>query len=418
MNSNLGSISKGQWNTMGAGTLAFFFDSWDAFLLVYVLSDIAAEFQISVSRVSLALVFTYASRWFGGILLGGISARFGRKRSLLVGILICGVFTILTGCATSFNMLLGLRLCFGIGMGGLYAAAGPLVMESVPASVRGFASGFFMFGFYVGSVVAPWTYYFFEPHFGWRAMFYFGGISLLMIPYVQFTVSESPAWKARAEELASGSPEDHKKLPMWKLFAPAYLAITIALLMVEFGVFFDAYPFQSVLPTYLKLERHFPIQTVALAGSMIGVGALFGSLLGGILSDRIGRKKTFAGAFVLAIIPTSIGVLAHNPMLVVVASIINGMIFGTMGGLLTAFENEHYPTDLRAVGNGLLHNLGAFGGAIGAVIATVLHVRFGYGPAIMMIAASGACLGLLGLSFTRETKNVSLHESDHGTIPV
>ncbi len=425
MKSNLGLISKSQWNTMSAGTLAFFFDSWDAFLLIYVLSDIATEFKITLGYASLAVLFTYMSRWLGGVLLGSVSSRYGRKKSVIVGILICGVFTTLTGCATSFPMLLALRLCFGIGMGGLYAAAGPLVMESVPSQVRGFASGFFMFGFYVGAFVAPWTYFWLEPHFGWRVMFYFGGISLLMIPYVMATVSESPTWLARATELRAGSVagsrvERAKALPIWKLFAPAYIVFTFALLMVEFGEFFDAYPFQSILPTFLKLDRHFPIDQIALAGSMIAIGALIGSLGGGLISDRFGRKRTFGVAFVLAIIPTSIGVLAHDPLTVVIAGFVNGMIFGTMAGQLTAFENEHYPTDLRAVGNGLLHNLGAFGGSIGTVIAATLHVRFGYGfpLTIMLIAASGACLGLVGLAFTRETKNVSLYHVGRGASGV
>ncbi|MBT9330147.1 MFS transporter [Paracidobacterium acidisoli] len=413
MNSDLRSISRQQWNTMSAGALAFFFDSWDAFLLIYVLSDIATEFKITIARASLAVLFTYASRWIGGLLLGSLSARYGRKKSLLFGILLCGIFTMLTGCARTFPMLLGLRFCFGIGMGGLYAAAGPLVMESVPAAVRGFASGFYMFGFYAGNVIAPWTYYALEPHFGWRGLFYFGGASLLLIPYVLLTVLESPVWEAhtnRQRPVPGVLKSARQRLSMWRLFSPAYIGVTLALLTVEFGVFFDAFPFQSLLPTYVKLERHFPIHLVSLAGSMIGAGALLGSVLGGIVSDRIGRKRTYSIAFVLAIIPTAVGVLAHQASLVIIASFINGMIFGSMGGLLTAFENEHYPIDLRAVGNGLLHNLGAFAGSVGTVIAATLHARFGYAETIMIIAAAGAGLGLLGLSFTRETRNVSLDD--------
>jgi SHS family lactate transporter-like MFS transporter len=402
---------------MCVGTLAFFFDAWDAFLLIYVLSDIAGTFHLSMGTASLALMFTYMSRWLGGVLLGNMSSRYGRRTSLVVGIAICGTFTMLTAAASSFAMLLILRLAFGIGMGGLYAAAGPLVMESVPARVRGFASGFFMFGFYVGTVLAPWTYVWLQPHFGWRSIFCFGGISLLQIPYVLLTVKESPVWLARKDELRdpAGGHRRAKPTSAWKLFAPAYILITLALLAVEFGVFFDAYPFQSILPTFLKVGRHFPTREVAFASSMIGVGALVGSVAGGLLSDRVGRKWTFAAAFVLAIVPTSVGVMAHHPPTVVVASFLNGILFGAMGGLLTAFENEHYPTDLRAVGNGLLHNLGSFAGSIGAVFVAFLHVRYGYPLSMVMIAAFGACLGLAGLSFTRETKNSSLERIDAGS---
>jgi SHS family lactate transporter-like MFS transporter len=273
MNTNLRMIAAREWNVMCAGTLAFFFDAWDAFLLIYVLGDIAATFHLSTETVSLALMFTYMSRWLGGILLGHVSARYGRKTSLVAGILICGVFTMLTGLANSFPMLLALRICFGIGMGGLYAAAGPLVMESVPARARGFASGFFMFGFYVGTVLAPWTYVWLHPHFGWRTIFCFGGVSLLQIPYILLAIPESPVWLARTRPAREGQTSRRMKAaPVWKLFSPAYLAVTLALLAVEFGVFFDAYPFQSILPTFLKVGRHFLPNEIALASSMIGVG--------------------------------------------------------------------------------------------------------------------------------------------------
>jgi SHS family lactate transporter-like MFS transporter len=331
---------------------------------------------------------------------------------LIVAVAICGVFTMLTAAASSFVMLLAVRLAFGIGMGGLYAAAGPLVMESVPAQVRGFASGFFMFGFYVGTVLAPWTYVWLQPHFGWRSIFCFGGISLLQIPYVLLTVEESPIWRSRRLELSRPAAGEERIAPIspWKLFAPTYIVVTLALLAVEFGVFFDAYPFQSILPTFLKSGRHFAANEVAFASSMIGVGALVGSLVGGLISDRVGRRWTFAAAFVLVIGPTSAGVLALHPSAVTVASFLDGVLFGSMGGLLTAFENEHYPTDLRAVGNGLLHNLGSFAGSIGAVVVAMLHVRFGYPLTIVLVAVFGSCLGLTGLAFTRETRNSSLEK--------
>lgn len=417
MNSHLSSISGKEWNTMCAGTLAFFFDAWDAFLLIYVLNDIAGTFHLSIGTASLALMFTYMSRWLGGVLLGEVSARYGRRKSLVVAIALCGVFTMLTGVANSFVMLLILRFAFGIGMGGLYAAAGPLVMESVRPGVRGFASGYFMFGFYVGTVLAPWTYVWLQPHFGWRSIFCLGGVSLLQIPYVLLTVDESPVWLTRREEFrhASGESRQLKPTPVWRLFTRRYLVITVALLAVEFGVFFDAYPFQSILPTFLRAGRKFPAQQVAFASSMIGVGALVGSVLGGIISDRIGRKRTFAAAFVLIIVPTAVGVFVHHPSTVVAASFLDGALLGSMGGLLTAFENEHYPTDLRAVGNGLLHNLGSFAGSLGAVIVAFLHVTYGYPLTIVSVAALGTCLGLTGLSFTHETKNLSLDQIEDGS---
>jgi SHS family lactate transporter-like MFS transporter len=410
MRENLRSINRSQWNTLAAGALAWAFDSWDGYLLVYVLSDIAKEFRISLGVVSLALMFSYLTRWAGGMLFGDIAGRWGRKKSLMGGIFIFGFFTMVTGLAPSFKVLLAIRLCFGLGMGGVFGSAGTLVIESVPSSVRGFASGFYMLGFYLGSVIAPWTYYALFPHFGWRGLFYFGGISLLLIPYIHFTVAESPVWTARMKDSSQGKAVP-KVLPPWKLFTPGFIGITLALLLVDFGEFFDAYPFHALLPTYLKTVRHAPIHVVAFAGSMIGVGAIFGSVFGGWFSDKIGRKRTLALGYLVGMIPVAVALLSPTPAIIVIAATTDGFVFGVLSGILTAFENEHYPTELRAAGNGFIHNLGSLAGSIAAVIAATLNRSVGWVPTILLIVFAGAVMGMAGLRFTKETSKISLTES-------
>jgi MFS family permease len=407
------SLTKGQWNTLVAGSLAYFTDAWDAFLLIYVLSDMAKDFGITIGTVSITLLFTYLSRWLGGIIFGAISARWGRKKSLVIAIAVLGTFTFLTGMAPSFQALLFIRLCFGIGMGGVYAAAAPLVIESVPTSLRGFASGLFMFGFYIGNIIAPWTYVWLAPQFGWRGLFFFGGISLLLIPYILLTVKESPVWLARIEELKTGTGQAEKTLPFWKIFAPGYLGITITLMMVSFGQFFEAYPVQSLLPTFLKTVRHFPVNSVAFVGTMMGIGSLIGALFGGWVSDKIGRKRTIISGLVLALIPVSFLLLSTNQTIIIIASTIDGFIFGSISGLIAAFLNEHYPTDLRGTGSGFIQNLGSLGGSVGAVVAANLNQSVGWSWTIILIVLFGGILGLSGIFFAKETRNVSLVGGRH-----
>lgn len=414
MRDGIGVLTRSHWNTMTVGTLSWFFDSWDAFLLIYVLSDMAKTFGMTVSAMSLALLFTYLSRWLGGLLFGSLARSWGRKRSLMLAIAVFGGFTMLTGLAPSFQALLLIRLCFGLGMGGVYASAGPLVVESVPNAVRGFASGFFMLGFYLGNAVAPWTYYVLAPSLGWRGLFLFGGVSLLLVPYIWLTVPESPVWQARNRELAVTATRGVRPLPFWKVFAPGFIGTTLALMLIEFGEFLHSFPFQSLLPTFLKTVRHAPISQVALAGSVMGVGAMLGSLFGGWISDKIGRKRTFILGYVLGVIPIAVALLSADMTVIVVASFVDGFIFGSLAGMVTAYENEHFPTDLRAVGNGFIHNLGALSGSVGAVIAALLHAAVGWSLTIILVGVLGTVLGLLGLLFTRETVNSSLVEAGHG----
>jgi MFS family permease len=391
------------------GSLALCADSWDAFLLVYALSDISETFHLGLGVTALALMGTYSTRWLGGMVFGSLANRFGRKRALMISVLWFSVFTMLTGAATSFAMLLVIRVLFGLGMGGAYAAGGSLVTESAGNRYRGFSSGVYMSGFYIGQMMAPIAYSFISPVAGWRGLFLFGGISLLLIPAIALWVVESPVWLAAKR---SGSIAAHSAFSVWRLFLPGLLGITLALIAIEFGEFFIAYPFTALMPAFLKAERNFAVATIAFAGSGLAFGALIGSLVGSWLSDLFGRKPVFAAAYVAGTLPTLVAMYAPSTNVIVAASALAGVVIGVLGGLVTAFENEHYPTEIRSAGNGFVHNLGAFGGSIGAVIAAFLRGAVGFQLAILSILMMGVILGITGLVFTRETAGVSLLDID------
>ncbi|MDQ7095431.1 MFS transporter [Desulfosporosinus sp. PR] len=397
------------WNIVVIGTLSLFVDSWDMYLLSYVLVDISKAFNVTLAVAASTLLFTYLTRWFGALLIGGLANRIGRKNSLMVAIGIVGIFTILTGQAQSFQMLILIRLCFGIGMGGVYSAAGPFVSESVSSRRRGLVSGIFMLGFGLGITVAPLTYYLLYNSVGWRGLFLFGGLSLLLIPYIYFTSSESSVWLAQKEK-TKNAPKIEKKNsnPLWKLFAPGFLGITLALIAIELGEFFNSYPFGNLLPTYLKTVRHFPIESVALAGTVMGIGNMVGTVLSGWVSDHIGRKRTYRIAYIVGLFPVIFAMFTNSINVIVVAGACEGLIQGGLGGLMTAYENEHYPTELRAAGHGFVHNLAALGGPVGTVLAAFLHNTIGFAWSISAIVILGSVLGLIGLCFTRETRGISL----------
>jgi len=391
--------------TLLIGSLALCADSWDAFLLVYALSDISATFHLGLGVASLALMCTYSTRWLGGMAFGTLANRIGRKRALMISVAWYSVFTVLTGAATSFAMLLVMRVLFGLGMGGAYAAGGSLVSESTSSRYRGFGSGVYMSGFYVGQMLAPVAYSFIVPVWGWRVLFLFGGVSLLLIPAIALWVAESPVWQAARR---AGTVARHPARDVWRMFLPGLLGITLALIAVEFGEFFVSYPFTALLPAFLKAERNFPVSIIAFASSFLAFGALIGALGGGLLSDRIGRKPVFGAAYVVGMLPTLAVLYVPAPSVVVIGSALAGVVIGVLGGLVTAYENEHYPTEIRSAGNGFIHNLGAFGGSIGAVTGAFLRSVVGFQLAIVLIMLIGVALGIIGLVFTRETVGISL----------
>jgi MFS family permease len=403
------SLNKVHWNSVVAGAITLGFDSFDLSLIGYVLVDIQKSFGLSLSTVTLVFLFTTAARWAGALLFGDIAARIGRKKALIGALATIGCFTIGTGLSPNFIALLVMRLGVGLGVGGIYAAAGALITEAA-GHKRGLASGIFIVGWFLGSTISPFAFYLLVPTFGWRGLFEFGGISLLVIPYVLFAVPESQVWIA-ARRRTRTAVSGQRSRPFWKLFAPGFLGVTLMLVCLEYGNFFSGSS-GSLLPTFLMTIRHASRGDIALIGSLASFASMIGSLCGGWTSDKLGRKKNFILIFSIIWIPVVATYALPNITVIIAANTVFGLINGALGGSLAVFENEQYPTDLRAAGYGFAHNLGALGGSFGPLLAASLAAQFGLTLTLIIIPFFGVALGLLSMVFARETRNVSLLEEE------
>jgi len=89
-------------------------------------------------------------------------------------------------------------LLYGIGMGGEWGVGASLVMESVPAKWRGILSGILQEGYALGNLLAAIAFWTVFPHWGWRPMFFIGGLPALLTLFIRAKVKESDAWRAEA----------------------------------------------------------------------------------------------------------------------------------------------------------------------------------------------------------------------------
>jgi SHS family lactate transporter-like MFS transporter len=400
------SLEKVHWNSVVTGAITMCFDSFDLTLISYVLVDIQKSFDLPLATVTLVFLFTTAARWLGALLIGDIAARIGRKKALICALAVVGCATVGTGLSPNFIVLLIMRLGVGLGVGGLYSSAGAMITEAA-GNKRGLASGIFIVGWFLGSTLSPFAFYLLVPSFGWRGLFAFGGISLLVIPYVIFTLPESPVWIAERNRVQRTVSRQQAFRPFWKLFAPGFLGVTLMLVCLEYGNFFSSSS-GNLLPTFLETIRHASRADIALIGSLASFASMFGSLGGGWASDKLGRKRNFILIFSVIWIPIVATFLIPNIFIIIVANTVFGFINGALGGSLAVFENEQYPTDLRAAGYGFSHNLGALGGSFGPLLSAALAVRVGLTQTLILIPFVGVALGLLSMVFARETRNIAL----------
>src|SRR6185312_10999148 len=125
-----------QRHTVAASFLGWTLDAFDFFLLVFVLGDIADDFHVHKTEVTLGILLTLAARPLGALLFGRLADRYGRRPVLMFDVLLF--------------LLLVLRFAFGIAMGGEWGIGASLALESIPARSRGMVSGLLQSGYPCG----------------------------------------------------------------------------------------------------------------------------------------------------------------------------------------------------------------------------------------------------------------------------
>src|SRR5256884_2246156 len=233
--------------TVVAGFLGWTLDAFDFFLVVMTLTAIAKEFGKSAAAIALSITLTLAFRPVGAFVVGLLADRYGRKLPLMIDLVFYSVVEVLTGLARSYATFLVLRALFGIGMGAEWGVGASLVMEKVPARYRGVVSGLLQQGYALGYLLAAVCYLVVFPRWGWRPLFFIGGLPALLALFVRARVRESDVWRETRHDNWSGL--GRAIASNWKLF----LFPTILIAMVDMGF----HGTQGLYPHFLERDWGF-----------------------------------------------------------------------------------------------------------------------------------------------------------------
>src|SRR3984893_12083484 len=180
---------------MGLLTL---FDGYDTFNPAYVIHYVAGPWGLKAGQAGLLI-----SSGPGGFLLGaalhGVAAdRFGRRGTLLTGLWITSIFTLMTAVfADSFVSFCGLRLLTGLGLGVLLPLATTYINELAPRRVANtFALWGVALGWAAGGTLAGIVGVFATPALGWQSLYWIGSLSFLLLPFMHRILPESPKFLA------------------------------------------------------------------------------------------------------------------------------------------------------------------------------------------------------------------------------
>jgi len=337
----------------------------------------------------------------GAFIFGLLADRYGRRIPLMIDLVFFSIIEVLSGLATSYTQFMILRALFGIGMGGEWGVGASLAMEKAPRHLRGVMSGFLQQGYATGNLLAALCYLFVFPHWGWRPMFFIGGVPALLAIYVRFGVKESEVWERTKTE--SWSHLGRAIFANWKVFLYIFVMI-IAMTGVSHGT-------QDMYPTFLKTYKGFTSQQASYIGMVYNVGAIIGGILIGIYSDRAGRRRAMVTALLLALIAIPLWAYAPNTVLLLIGAFaLQAMVQGAWG-VVPAHINELVPDNVRGFLPGFAYQCGVAAGGWITVIQDVMKEHIAYSTTMAASAAFVFIAAAIVVSVGRER-----HATEFGVV--
>jgi SHS family lactate transporter-like MFS transporter len=373
-----------------AGFLGWTLDAFDFFLVVMTLTAIGREFHRTDAEMALTITLTLAFRPLGAVIFGLLADRYGRRIPLMADLVFFSVVEVLSGLAPGYWSFLVLRALFGIGMGGEWGVGASLVMEKVPPKWRGVFSGLLQQGYAAGYLLAAVAYFVVFPRWGWRPLFFIGGLPALLALFVRYRVQESEVWQRTRETSWGGLGRAIAR--HWKLFL--YLTLLMS------GMAFVSHGTQDLYPTFLQRDWGFTPQQRAMLTAFSMVGALAGGVIFGLVSDRVGRRRAIVLSLLCALTVIPVWAFAPSLAVLVVGAFLMQFFVQGAWGVIPAHITELSPDAVRGSLPGVAYQIGIASASAIAYLeaATAAHASYAWAMALTagIVFSAAALIAAVG----------------------
>ncbi|RLZ02536.1 MFS transporter [Kocuria tytonicola] len=410
-----------------AGTLVGTTIEWyDFFIYAQAAAFILATHffkPLSADNPQLAQIVTWATlgisflfRPLGAIVAGHIGDRFGRKITLVMTLFGMGVATTLIGLLPTYGqigvaapiLLILLRVLQGFSAGGEWGGAALMSVEHAPVNKRGLFGAYPQIGVPIGMLMA--TLFMFAltttltpeqfESWGWRVPFLFSIVLIFVGWLIRRSVDESPVFLEMQQRAKESSA------PLGQLFRKNPREVVLAALIFA-GNNAAGYLVIAFFAAYGTKALHMSRPETLIASLVGGIGWLIFTMLGGWMSDRIGRRLTFQigyGIIILWAIPMWWMLNTASLPLFALAIFILTMGLGPSYGPQSAMYAEMFPARVRYSGVSIGYALGSIiGGAFAPMIAELLLGRTGQAWTIGLYISLLSLVSFVAVCFVRKS---------------
>ena len=403
-------LSRFQISTVLLCGLVIVLDGFDTQCIGFLAPSIAETLAVPLKAFGPIFAAGLVGLMIAAMAMGPVADRWGRKWPVVLSTLVFATFAIFTARATSFDQLLTFRFLTGLGLGGAIPNAIALTSEYVPKRLLSVSVAMLTCGMPLGALVGGLVSSVMIPTWGWRSVFYLGGIlplavSLVLIKMlpesVQFLTIRGAEPQRISRIMARISPElgdvpvsslisrEHRRegVPVMHLFTEGRAIGTILLWVTFMLSLLILYFIVNWLPALLR-QVAMPISAGVTAVSLFSLGGVLGTLVQGRLMNGFGPYVVMLAEFGLCtLFVGSLGFITTSFFLMMTVTVILGCcVQGAQAGL-NALAASFYPTSMRSTGVGWALGVGRIGSIVGPVLGGML-LSLEWSPQQIFLAAA------------------------------
>lgn len=424
-------LCRFHWTVLILCFVILVFDGYDLAVAGTALPAIMKEMAVEATTAGFMASSALFGMMFGGIILGTLADKIGRRWVLAICVSFFSIFTAAAGLTHDPYLFSVMRFLAGVGIGGAIPNVTAHMSEYAPMKVRGLMVTVMCCGYAVGSIIAALLAKQFIETRGWQSVFFAAIVPVLLIPLIlkylpeslQFLINQRDdarlrqivrkmrpdiRLESREEFLVPNQGKTEAPSVRW-LFQEGRAFSSVMIWVACITCLFMIYALSSWL-----------VKLMSMAGYNLGsslnfflaynAGALVGTVGGGWLADRLNIKWVTCAFFVVAAISLTLLGYGMQPLLLV-AAVVGAATLGTQG-LLYAFGGQFYPTSIRSTGLGFASGIGRIG-AIAApiVIGFLVSMKLPLVQNFLSIALV-AVIGAIAVAFISYRNSVSTHDYD------
>ncbi|MGR0159643.1 MFS transporter [Paenarthrobacter nitroguajacolicus] len=432
-----GPSSKREERRVLAGTLVGTTIEWyDFFIFAQLTATLLAPLFLSPlekSNPGVAQLLSFATigisflfRPLGAFVAGHLGDRLGRKAVLVMTLVMMGAATALIGLLPTYAtigvwapvLLITLRVVQGFSAGGEWGGAALMAVEHAPLKKRGLFGAYPQIGVPIGMILATGLLFLLQSgmskedfaSWGWRVPFLLSVVLIVVGYLIRRAVGESPVFKEIAQRKAES------KAPLGELFRKNKKEVVLAAL-IFIANNAAGYLLIAFFISYATRTLKMPTPQVLLATTVASFGWLIFTMVGGWLSDKIGRVKTFLIGYGLVfawMIPMFVLIDSKDIVLYGTALFVLTIGLGLSYGPMSAMYAEMFPAQVRYSGISIGYALGAIlGGAFAPLIAQALLDTTKWSGSVGIYIMVLCVISAIGVILAKETRGRPLGYSVH-----